>query len=155
MNAIKFVVLLLIGVVCVNVGAIRQLEKRSKETELSVSLPKATKGVGAEFTVTVYTQSIGDGNGFGDAKIKGRKGSSSNAIGSGSGITSGYVIAKGPNATAFSRSIAFGLGQANAVAGRKGATAKGNGFGRGITTAFGSTGPKPWGDHAHFSAYIS
>ncbi|CAE5962439.1 unnamed protein product [Arabidopsis arenosa] len=141
MNAKNILVLLLIGVVCATVGAIRQLKEGSKETELGVSIPKATKG--AEFTVTIYTQSIGDGNGYGDAKIKGRKGASSSANGSGYGTTSGFVIAKGPNATAFSMSTAFGRGRANAAAGRKGATAKGNGAGGGTTVTYGSTGPKP------------
>ncbi|KAG7587934.1 hypothetical protein ISN44_As07g002940 [Arabidopsis suecica] len=143
MNAKKILVLLLIGVVCATVGAIRQLKEGSKETELGVSIPKATKGDKAEFLVTIYTQSIGDGNGYTDAKIKGRKGSSSSANGSGYGTTSGYVIAKGPNATAFSMSTAFGRGRADAAAGRKGANAKGDGAGGGTTVTYGSTGPKP------------
>lgn len=144
MNAIKFVVLLLIAVVCDNVGAIRPLEEGSKENELGVSVPKAqtTKGVGAELTVIVYTHATSNGEGYANAK-NGPKGPGGSANGSGFGSTSGYVRADGPNARAFSRSTAYGRGSADAAAGPKDATANGNGSGGGTTVAYGSTGPRP------------
>ncbi|EOA33271.1 hypothetical protein CARUB_v10022438mg [Capsella rubella] len=145
MKAIKFVVLLLIGVVCAStVGAIRHLQEGSKETELGISIPNTvtTNGVGTQLTVVVYSSATGYGNNSASAR-KGTKGPKGSSNATGIGTTSGYVIADGPNARAYSRSNAYGRGQADAAAAPNGARGSGVGSGGGTTVAYGSTGPPP------------
>ncbi|VVA98748.1 unnamed protein product [Arabis nemorensis] len=133
MNAKKFGVLLLIGVVCANVGA-RQLEGVSKETKIGISIPKTvtSNALGAELSVDVGTYA--SALGYGDANAAaGPSGPSTGSSGRGSGYTSGYVSVDDPpgssGSVARSYSGANGNGGANAAAGPNDATSNGSASG--------------------------
>ncbi|EOA33868.1 hypothetical protein CARUB_v10021359mg [Capsella rubella] len=141
MNATKFTVFLVIGVLCAIVTA-RQVEEVSKETKLGTSNSKAaTKGIGAELSVNATTTSYSDGFSYASAS-RSPKGPRADAYGTGYTATSGDVAAKGRNANASSTSGSSGQGGAAAVANRKGAAATGNGNAGSGSTAKGRTGSK-------------
>lgn len=140
MNAVNCFVLLLIGLVCANVGAIRQLE----ETMISISVSNTgstTNGIGDKLYSIVSVTSSAEAYACGSANAnRGPDGPSGNASGCGSGHTSGHAIAEGPNARATTMSTAFARDSADAAAGPNGATARGNGAGGGTSVASGRIG---------------
>ncbi|XP_019085224.1 PREDICTED: UPF0540 protein At1g62060-like [Camelina sativa] len=141
MNATKFYVLLVIGILFAIVTA-RQVEEVSKENKLGTSAPKtATKGIGAELSVDAQTESTALGSGYASVN-QSPKGP--NAFSSGTGFTStrGNVSAQGRNANATSTSGSGAQGSAAAAADRKGAAARGNGSAGSSSTARGSTNDK-------------
>ncbi|CAL9237795.1 unnamed protein product [Arabidopsis halleri] len=125
MNATKFVVLLVIGVLCAIVTA-RQVEVVSKETKLGTSLSKTTtKGIGAQLSAYGRT----DSNSYvfsSTTAFKNPKGPGANAYEGGSTYTDGIVYAKGHKAKVSSESRSKAKGNAAAAATRKAAYARAN-----------------------------
>jgi len=126
MNATKFVVLLVIGILCAIVTA-RQVKDLSTETKLGASLPKTTtKGIGAQLSATGTTYStssvVSYANGFNNPK-----GPGANSFESANTFTSGQVTAKGRKARVSSTSASAAEGDAAAAVTRKAAAARANG----------------------------
>ncbi|KAL9310350.1 hypothetical protein AtEden1_Chr1g0061311 [Arabidopsis thaliana] len=126
MNATKFVVLLVIGVLCAIVTA-RQVEDVSTETKFGTSLPKTTtKGIGAQLSATGTTFSdsnvVSYASGFNNPK-----GPGANAFESANTFTSGQVTAKGRKARVSSTSASAAEGDAAAAVTRKAAAARAKG----------------------------
>ncbi|XP_010473434.1 PREDICTED: UPF0540 protein At1g62060-like [Camelina sativa] len=141
MNATKFSVLLVIGILFAIVTA-RQVEEVSKENKLGTSAPKtATKGIGAELSVDVRTGSTSTGSGFASV-TKSPKGPSAFSSGTGFTTTNGAVSAQGRNAAASSSSGSNAQGNAAAAANRNGAAARGDGSAASASTASGRTTDK-------------
>ncbi|XP_010418175.1 PREDICTED: UPF0540 protein At1g62000-like [Camelina sativa] len=141
MNATTFVVLLVIGVLCANVRARVDVDE-SKETKLGTSMSKsATKGIGAELSVTAQTNSTSYGTGYASV-TKSPKGPSAFSDGNGYTDTNGAVSARGRNANASSTSGSAARGSAAAAADRRGAAARGNGSAGSSSTARGRTTDK-------------
>ncbi|CAH8256172.1 unnamed protein product [Arabidopsis lyrata] len=123
MNATKFVVLLVIGVLCAIVTA-RQAEEVSKETKLGTSLPKTTtKGIGAQLSAYGTTYSNSYVSSYARAS-NGPKGPDADAAEYGSTYTNGQVYAKGRKANISSKSGSKATGEAEAAANRKAAAAR-------------------------------
>ncbi|KFK40621.1 hypothetical protein AALP_AA2G020000 [Arabis alpina] len=142
MNDTNFAVLLiLIGVVCANVGA-RQLEGVSKETKIGVSIPKTatTNGLGAELafvSVTTMASSYSSGDASAAASPPGP---SAQARGTGSGTTYGSVYAEGPRmAYGYSSSGSGSNGTAQAAATPNGVAASDGGTSGASSTASGGS----------------
>ncbi|EFH64309.1 hypothetical protein ARALYDRAFT_893294 [Arabidopsis lyrata subsp. lyrata] len=126
MNATKFVVLLVIGVLCAIVTA-RQAEEVSKETKLGTSLPKTTtKGIGAQLSAYGTTYSNSYVSSYARAS-NGPKGPDADAAEYGSTYTNGQVYAKGRKANISSKSGSKATGEAEAAANRKAAAARAKG----------------------------
>ncbi|XP_010418197.1 PREDICTED: UPF0540 protein At1g62060-like [Camelina sativa] len=141
MNATKFSVLLVIGVLFAIVTA-REVKEVSKETKLGTSVPKtATKGIGAELSVDVRTDSFSSGNGFSSATYS-PKGPRAASSGNGFTSTGGAVSAQGRNANAASSSGSSAQGNAAAAANKNGAAARGDGSAGSASTASGRTNDK-------------
>ncbi|XP_019085670.1 PREDICTED: UPF0540 protein At1g62060-like, partial [Camelina sativa] len=141
LNATKFSVLLVIGILFAIVTA-RQVEEVSKENKLGTSAPKtATKGIGAELSVDAQTDSTSTGSGFASV-TKSPKGPSAFSSGTGFTSTRGNVSAQGRNANASSSSGSSAQGNAAAAANRKGAAARGDGSGGSGSTVRGRTTDK-------------
>ncbi|CAE5962441.1 unnamed protein product [Arabidopsis arenosa] len=126
MNATKFVVLLVIGVLCAIVTA-RQVEVVSKETKLGTSLSKTTtKGIGAQ--LSAYGRTDSSSYVFSSATaFKNPKGPGANAYEGGSTYTDGIVYAKGHKAKVSSASRSKAKGEAKAAATHKAAYARAKG----------------------------
>ncbi|KAL1213264.1 hypothetical protein V5N11_022680 [Cardamine amara subsp. amara] len=141
MNATKFVVLILIGVVCANVSAIRQPKEVSKETKVGISVPKTaiTNSVGTELHVIVTSVAYNEELTGANAKI-GPGGPGSKAYAGASGGSGGTVVAIGPNAVASSRSFASAKTSSVAVASPDGSITSGTASGRAGTYARGHIG---------------
>lgn len=141
MNATKFVVLLVIGVLCANVSA----RDESKETKLGTSVSKtSTKGIGAELSVNGETNSYSAVYTAASA-TKGPKGPRADTYESGSTYTNGRISAKGRKADASSTSRSSANGNSEAEANRKGAAARSNGFAGSDSTVKGRTSDKKKG----------
>ncbi|CAL9237826.1 unnamed protein product [Arabidopsis halleri] len=126
MNATKFVVLLVIGVLCAIVTA-RHVEEVSKETKLGTSLPKTTtKGIGAQLFAFGRTDSNSYVSSYARA-TNGPKGPDADAAEYGSTYTNGQVYAKGRKARVSSSSGSKATGKAEAAASRKAAAARAKG----------------------------
>lgn len=140
MNVIHFVVLILIGVVCANVSAIRQPERESKETKLGISVPKTatTNGVGDQLYLTVISNVYHSEYVFSSA-TDGPGGPSATAYAGSSGSISGTVIVDGPNEEASSTSRAGGQASSAAGSSPSGVSARGSSSGDANTTASGRT----------------
>jgi len=126
MNATKFVVLLVIGILCAIVTA-RQVEEVSKETKLGTSLPKSTnKGIGAQLSAAGLTYSASSVSSSASA-FNNPKGPGASASESGYTSTIGQVIAKGRKARVSSASASAATGEAAAAVTRKAAAARAKG----------------------------
>ncbi|CAA0308831.1 unnamed protein product [Arabidopsis thaliana] len=126
MNATKFVVLLVISVLCAIVTA-RQVEEVSKETKLGTSLPKSTnKGIGAQLSAAGLTYSASSVSSSASA-FNNPKGPGASASESGYTSTIGQVIAKGRKARVSSASASAAKGEAAAAVTRKAAAARAKG----------------------------
>jgi len=126
MNATKFVVLLVIGILCAIVTA-RQVEEVSKETKLGTSLPKSTnKGIGAQLSAAGLTYS-GSSVSSSASAFNNPKGPGASASESGYTSTIGQVIAKGRKARVSSASASAATGEAAAAVTRKAAAARAKG----------------------------
>ncbi|CAE5962454.1 unnamed protein product [Arabidopsis arenosa] len=127
MNATKFVVLLVIGVLCAIVTA-RHVKEVSEETKLGTSLPKTTtKGIGAQLFAYGTTNSNSYVSSYARSS-SGPKGPDANAAEYGSAYTSGQVYAKGRKAKISSKSSSKATGEAAAAATRKAAAARAKGY---------------------------
>ncbi|KAG7650259.1 hypothetical protein AtNW77_Chr1g0061631 [Arabidopsis thaliana] len=126
MNATKFSVLLVIGVLCAIVTA-RQVEEVSKETKLGISTPKTTiQGVGAQLSTRGRTFSNSGGSSFARA-THGRKGPEADASEGGFTSTGAEIIAKGRKTKVSSKSASVSQGGSKAAANRKAAAASAGG----------------------------
>ncbi|KAG7584924.1 hypothetical protein ISN45_Aa02g003070 [Arabidopsis thaliana x Arabidopsis arenosa] len=143
MNATKFVVLLVIGVLCAIVTA-RQVEVVSKETKLATSLSiTTTKGIGAQLSAYGRTDSNSYVSSYATA-TNGRKGPDADAYEGGYTSTKGEVYAKGHKARVSSASNSTAKGEAAAAATRKAAAARAKGSGEEVSkvTKLGTPLPK-------------
>ncbi|KAL1213265.1 hypothetical protein V5N11_028567 [Cardamine amara subsp. amara] len=136
MNATKFVVLLLIGVLCANVGA-RQLE----DTKLSISIPKtSSKGIGAE--LDVITDNFGTISSFSSSNAAGGpSGPFAAGYGTHSKSANGTVAATGPVSTANTNTGVGSGATSGAATSGAGATGAGTGTGSGSATGNGTSSP--------------
>lgn len=141
MNAIKFVVLLIfLGVVGTNVSA-RQLEEVSKETKLGISIPKTvtTNGIGAELGIVYSETSATNYENSNAGAAAGPDGPSADTSATVYKSTYGSDTAEGPNASAGSRSYAYGGTTAGAAAGPDGAGSSGTAYGDARSSSSGTT----------------
>ncbi|KAG7587957.1 hypothetical protein ISN44_As07g003170, partial [Arabidopsis suecica] len=144
MNATKFVVLLVIGVLCAIVTA-RHVEEVSEETKLGTSLPKTTtKGIGAQ--LFAYGTTYSSSNVYSSARaFKNPKGPEADAYENGYTSTSGQVYAKGRKARISSKSSSKATGEAEAAASRKAAAARAKGYVKSNSRVKGSSSGKKKG----------
>ncbi|KAG7587935.1 hypothetical protein ISN44_As07g002950, partial [Arabidopsis suecica] len=145
MNATKFVVLLVIGVLCAIVTA-RQVEVVSKETKLGTSLSKTTtKGIGAQ--LSAYGRTDSSSYVFSSATaFKNPKGPRADASESGSTSTTGRVFAKGHKAKVYSTSGSSSTGGSQAAVNREAAAASAGGSTGSGSTVKGSSEKKGKGN---------